>query len=325
MMDRRKERIGEHAAEHTLPWALNALGPVPEHPLDRLDWQRQASAIGAYREMHGYHHPTEAIGPEPAADAPDKRAAWHEAFVALRPVDGPDLRALPDGSLLHMRDTYPVETSWAPMWVGDELRQVRAGAEEAHLCAVRADAEAQAARNRAREELAAQHEVLAASYRAMRDAYRDHETVFAATMADRREWEQATEQQRHLAVAADAELRRRHPEQGFEPLRSAEPEPVTEAQREELTLNACDEIKEMGQWIKDLATERHGFADRLAERQSMRVPSEDPDHGDVGQAFPAGPGLDKDAILQPPKPEIRPSAKVLEAAREREIEPEAGA
>ena len=49
MMDARKDRIGEHAAEGALPWAVNALGPVPEHPLDRLDWQRRASSIGAWR------------------------------------------------------------------------------------------------------------------------------------------------------------------------------------------------------------------------------------------------------------------------------------
>src|SRR5205823_5027778 len=49
-MDERKDRIGEHAAEYALPFAVNALGPVPDHPLERLDWQRRASAIGAYRE-----------------------------------------------------------------------------------------------------------------------------------------------------------------------------------------------------------------------------------------------------------------------------------
>jgi AAA domain/TrwC relaxase len=322
-MDARKERIGEHAAEHGLPWAVNALGPVPGHPLDRLDWQRRAGAIGAYRELYGYGHPTEPIGPEPTAGAPDKRAAWHEAFTALGPVDGPDLRELPDGSLLHMRDTYPIETAWAPKWVGDELRQVRGGAEEAHLAAIRAAAEAQATRDRGREDLAAQHQVLAASYRAMHDAYREREDIFAATMEDRAEWHRATEQQRRMAVAADAELRRRHPAQQFEPLRSAEPEPATEARREELNLTAGEQVQEVSQWIKDLAAERKAFADRLAERQSTTVPAEDPDHGDLGQAFPAWPGPGKDAILQPPKPEIRPSAKVLEAAAERDNSPEA--
>ena len=57
----------------------------------------------------------------------------------------------------------------------------------------------------------------------MHDAYRQHETAFAATMADRTEWERATRHQRQLAVAADAELRRRHPDQPWPPLRSAEP------------------------------------------------------------------------------------------------------
>jgi DNA-binding transcriptional ArsR family regulator len=54
MMDARKERIGEHAAEHPPPWALNALGPVPGDLLDRLDWQQRASDIGTYRELSGY-------------------------------------------------------------------------------------------------------------------------------------------------------------------------------------------------------------------------------------------------------------------------------
>jgi len=297
---------------------------VPDHPLDRLDWQRRASSIGAYRELYGYDHPTEPIGPEPTAGAPDKRAAWYEAFAALGPVDGPDVRALPDGSLLHMRDTYPIETAWAPKWVGDELRQVRGGAEEAHLAAIRADAEAAAAKHRGRADLAADHQVLAASYRAMHDAYREREKVFAATMEDRREWERATEQQRRLAVAADAELCRRHPDQRFEPLRSAEPESATDAQRAELILTPGEQIPEISQWVKDLAAERSTFADRLAERQSLTIPAEDPDYSDLGEAFPAWPGPDKDAILQPPKPQIRPAARLLERAVERDTGMEAG-
>ena len=73
-------------------------------------------------------------------------------------------------------------------------------------------------------------------------------------MADRADWDTATRAQRHLAVAADAELRRRHPGQQFPPLRSAEPEPATQAQRDELTLTAeAARSAEMGQWIKDLA------------------------------------------------------------------------
>ena len=156
MMDARKDRIGEHAAGNALPWAVNALGPVPGHPLDRLDWQRRASSIGAWRELSGYDHPADPIGPEPVAAAPDMRAAWHEALAALGPADGPDVRGMPDGTLLHLRDTYPIETAWAPKWVGDELRQVRTGAQEARLAAIRAAAEAEAAQRRGQHEEASQ-------------------------------------------------------------------------------------------------------------------------------------------------------------------------
>jgi hypothetical protein len=70
-------------------------------------------------------------------------------------------------------------------------------------------------------------------------------------MADRDDWEKATVQQRHLAVAADAELRRRHPDEHYPPLRSAEPEPATNDQREELTMTAGEET---GNWANGLRT-----------------------------------------------------------------------
>ena len=198
------------------------------------------------------------------------------------------------GLLLHLRDTYPLETAWAPQYVGDELRQVRAAAWDARLAAVRAAAEADAAQRRGQPEQAARQQALAASYRAMHDAYAEREATFAAVMADRADWDAATRHQRHLAVAADAELRRRHPARQYPPLRSAEPPPATQAQRDELTLTAGEQIPETAQWIKDLAAQRHKFADKLADRQSLMIPAEDPDYGDLGQAFPrlasTGPG-----------------------------------
>ena len=115
------------------------------------------------------------------------------------------------------------------------------------------------------------------------------EAVFAAVMADRADWDAATRHQRHLAVAADAELRRRHPAQHYPPLRSAEPEPATQAQRDELTLTPGEQTPETAQWIKDLAAQHRTFADQLADRQSLMIPAEDPDYGDLGQAFPPWP------------------------------------
>ena len=103
----------------------------------------------------------------------------------------------------------------------------------------------------------------------------------------------------------------------------ANPEPATQDQRDELSLTAEQQIPEMGQWIKDLAADHRAFAETLAERQSLTVPSEDPDYGELGQAFPTWPGPARDAIMQPPKPEIRPSPQVLQRAADRDADREA--
>jgi len=324
LMDARKDRIGEHAADHALPWAVTVLAAVPADPADRRDWQQRASSIGAYRELSGCDNPADPIGPEPATAAPETRAAWHEAAAALGPVDRPYVRGMPDGRLLHLRDTYRIETGWAPCYVADELRQVRAAAFEARLAGLRATVEATAARHRGDRGTATTKNELAGSYQALQDVYRQRETVFAATMADRVDWDLATRAQRHLAVAADAELRRRHPGQPFPPLRSAEPEPAAETQPDDLTPTQGESVGEIDQLITDLAAAHRTFAGRLADRQSLMIPAEDPAYGDVGQAFSPWPGRSRDTILQPPKPEIRPSPRVLDRALDHDVDREAG-
>ena len=129
MMDDRKQRLGHIRRQTTRP--LGDQGPRAASPPTRparQEWQHKASSIGAYREMYGYDHPADPIGPEPLPDCPDQRAAWHEAFLALGPADGPDVRGMPDGRLWLIRDTYATETAWAPRHVGRELRLARLGA-----------------------------------------------------------------------------------------------------------------------------------------------------------------------------------------------------
>ncbi|WP_187366516.1 MobF family relaxase [Trebonia kvetii] len=322
LMDARKERIGEHAAASTLPWAVTGLGPVPGDPLTRLEWQQRAASIGAYRELSGYNHPADPIGAEPASGSPDLRAAWHEALAALGPADRPDVRGMPDGLLLRLRDTYPIETAWAPPWVGDELRRARAGARDAHLAALRAAAEAAAAGLRDEPGEAARQQARAASYHALHDSYRQREGALATAMADRADWEQATRHQRHLTVAADAELRRRHPEQSWPPLRSAEPQPVTEDKHGIPT--AGERSIEAEQRVTDLAAQHREFSAKLAERQSLMTPAEDHDFEDLGPGFPAWTEPDRDPILQPPRPQIQPSERLLELTAGREPDFEAG-
>ena len=79
----------------------------------------------------------------------------------------------------------------------------------------------------------------------------------------------------------------------------------------------------MAAWIRDLAAQRQAFREKIEERQGLMVPSEDPDWGDLGEAFPAWKAPGRDAILQPPKPQITPAARILQLAAERDTEPEA--
>jgi len=80
---------------------------------------------------------------------------------------------------------------------------------------------------------------------------------------------------------------------------------------------------EMDQWITDLATAHRTFAERLANRQNLTIPFRNPDYGDLGQAFLPWPRPGMDAILQPPKPEIRPSPQVFERSADRDADWEA--
>ncbi len=58
----------------------------------------------------------------------------------------------------------------------------------------------------------------------------------------------------------------------------------------------------------------------LDERGGVRVPSEDPDYEDDGVAWPAWVGRDREAILQPPKPEMHPAFAVAERLAELQLE-----
>ena len=135
-------------------------------------------------------------------------------------------------------------------------------------------------------------------------------------MADRKEWERATDGSRHLAIAADAELRRRHPGQKIQPLRSTEPVPVTDTERD-------GNLPETGAWIRDLAAQHHAFHEKLNQHQHRVMPRDDLDWAAFGGTLPSWWAPRRDAILQPPKREITPSARILELAAEHDIEPEA--
>jgi hypothetical protein len=308
MMDERKVRLGEQAALEQASWAVIALGPVPGDPLARLEWQQRASHIAAYRELYGWDHDSEPCGPEPTGDSPDKRAAWHAAYGAMTRTDEARLSAVPDGSLHHMRDTYAAETAWAPPHVGAELRQVRAAGIDMAAAAACAVAAAAAARQRGDDATAARHDAIARSARAAGEFYSQRAALDEGLMADRAEWSQRTAGSRHLAILADSELRRRHPDLKLEPLVSHEPEPAPAA------LPAITGPDAVAEHAAAMAQRRNAFRAALEERLGLMVPAEDPDHEDEGEAWPAWQRPDRDAVLQPPKPELRPSQRVIKAA-----------
>ncbi len=195
------------------------------------------------------------------------------------------MRALPDGRLWLLRDAYAAETAWAPRHVGRELRLSRLGAFNAGPGAIRAVAEADAARKAGDHARAGRHEDLAASYRALHDRYQQREQALAQAMASRQEWEHVTAGSRHLAIATDAELRRRHPGQKIEPLRSAEPAPVSEAERQHLDLIPHQGNGQRAR-IRDLGREHQASRTKTSERWPL-VPAEDAAWGSPGTASPA--------------------------------------
>lgn len=252
--------------------------------------------------MYGYDHPDDPIGPEPAREAPDQRAAWHQAFAALGRSGQSDIRTIPNGRLWLLRDAYTAETAWAPRHAGKELRHSRLGAFDAGLSAIRAAAEAQAARKAGDHARAERHEHLAASYRSLRDLYQQREQAFTQAMAGRQEWEQATARSRRLAIAADAELRRRHPGQRIESLRSAEP------------AVSGDDRQHPDPIPRQRTGETTPIRDLEVQRQAPRA----------AEAYPDLRPPWRDAILQPPRPQITPSAQIPQLTAEHDIEPEAG-
>jgi hypothetical protein len=164
---------------------------------------------------------------------------------------------------------------------------------------------------------------LAASYRALATTYRSYELTLAATQEDRHQWDAITDQPRRLAIAADNELRRRHPDQKLPPLRSAEPDPVTEAEQAQLELTPGGRTTEIAQWIADLKERHASFAQLIADRRSASRVTELDRAAHPGQSLPHLAPIWADAILQPPKPVIEPFRPAIRHASLIDREPEA--
>jgi hypothetical protein len=182
--------------------------------------------------------------------------------------------------------------------------------------------------------------------------------MFAAVQDTRRHWEAVTETTRRIAIAADIELRRRHPDMQLEPLRPhpnkavgithpghpgparrdawiqdtldgfsrpaddaeyrkppPEPDPSRQWEADSqhalgLTAQAAEaEIPEQVLRIRQNATIAQAKLDELAHTPR---PGADQDDLSLGPAWPTPARPDRDAVLQPPQPDIVPSARVID-------------
>jgi hypothetical protein len=296
--------------------------------------------------------------------SPEAWADWHAAFAALDKVGGIDLRAVSDSQLHLRRASYERELAWAPPHVAGELRLARLQARTAWENATRAG---HAARTATDPAAAARHHELGRLWHAMDARAKAIATTLAEAQETRRQWAALTEPTRTMALAADLELRRRHPDAKLTPLRSTEPASadttpgaapwITQAftvsppaaQPRAGTISTID--------MQQNATRSPGVrrppelaeldinpsvAIRLAEiaRQARQAQRQIdslaalPQFADQEQSVYTGPAWDvqarreRDAIIQPPRPQIVPSRPVLQRAQSRtagyDAEPEIG-
>ena len=82
--------------------------------------------------------------------------------------------------------------------------------------------------------------------------------------------------------------------------------------RTQLDLAPVAEHYETPEWIAGLAAERRAARELLDERKAIRIPSVDPDYEPEGAAWPVRADRERDAVLQPPKPEMQAAPAVLQ-------------
>jgi hypothetical protein len=359
-MDDRQRRLGEHAAREAPLWATQALGQVPGEPEARAEWEHKAGQLAAYREMFGWDHPGEAIGPEPGPAFPEARSEWHAAFAAMARIEGIDVRHLTDGQLLARRRGYEAETSWAPKHVAEELRAARKQEQFSRVEATRHAHESAAAARRGNAKQAALHDHAARSWTALGHRATQVREKLAEAHDTRCQWEAMTEPTRRLARAADIELNRRRVLGPDDQLRSAEPEgfkypgrghtaevwvqprldgsidlprepdtePLTTAEREQRALEVLGltpgyHQPELPNQVTEIAEYNRQRQAEIDERRAMRIPAEEYEEMDLGEAWNVLAERRRDAVIQPPKPPIPAADAILEHAAERDSEREA--
>jgi conjugative relaxase-like TrwC/TraI family protein len=143
--DRRRHELGVVTAAEQPQWAREALGPVPEEPIARAEWEHKAGWAASCREWAGYTEAADALGTPPPAGMTEKHAVWLTAHDALDLIDvTPDEEEMSEGRLRCRVAAYERELNWAPPYVADELEAtheaLRTSRTDATVWAAKADA-----------------------------------------------------------------------------------------------------------------------------------------------------------------------------------------
>ncbi|MGD9525311.1 MobF family relaxase [Pseudonocardia sp.] len=212
----RRHELGALTAEQAPPWAVDALGSVPDDILARQEWERRAGWAAAYRELVGYTDERDPLGFAPAPALAEKAALFRAAHRELGLLDvGAEEASLSDGQLRARVTGYAREEAWAPRYVDDELEATRRALETA-----RADAVIWAARADAPDtDPTSAQQLRDAADQAQQDAAALADRVSALEAADqaRAAWYVHTAVSREKAHRSATELRAR----GIDPTEAA--------------------------------------------------------------------------------------------------------
>jgi hypothetical protein len=202
--DERQAELGAQVAEQAPQWAVEALGPVPTDETGRDNWQHQAAAAAAYRELVGFDDPTEALGPAPKQGQVEAYASWRAAWRALgRPQADRAEAEMSTGQLRLRIRAYDREQTWAPPYVANELAGTRQAARRHRHDATMRAAEADTTANNAERDQRVNEARQAA---ALADALDARVTDLEAVDDTRAHWYAHTAQTRAAADRATAEL-----------------------------------------------------------------------------------------------------------------------
>ncbi|MGW3369744.1 MobF family relaxase [Streptosporangium canum] len=211
VMDARVQALGERAVSTPPAWALERLGPVPEDPAQRAEWQQRAAAVEAYREQYQVEAPSTVIGPPPGRSMVTQHTAWEAAYAALgRSTEEQRLAEASTAALREQVEIWQREQEWAPPSVADELarttEQRRTHEQHEALTRAQAEREADPAQRVQLQERAEAAQAQAQKLVGLGAAIEERQ-------AEREGWYERTAALREQAEAALAELIRRKADQ----------------------------------------------------------------------------------------------------------------